>query len=107
MESQSPRDIASGRHAGRGGVEYNGARREVDSTAERADRMRIFNMVVERDPDTGIYVGHVPGWPGAHSQGTTLEELQVNLQEVVLMLLEDGEPKLESEFIGVQTLRVA
>lgn len=69
--------------------------------------MRVFNMVVERDPDTGLYVGYVPGWPGAHSQGATLDELQTNLREVVLMLLEDGDPKLESEFIGVQTLRVA
>ena len=69
--------------------------------------MRIFNMVVELDPQTGLYVGHVPGWPGAHSQGGTLDELQANLREVVEMLLEDGDPKLESEFIGVQTLRVA
>jgi predicted RNase H-like HicB family nuclease len=69
--------------------------------------MRVFNMVVERDPDTGLYVGYVPGWPGAHSQGATLDELQGNLQEVIQMLLEDGDPKLESEFIGVQTLRVA
>jgi predicted RNase H-like HicB family nuclease len=69
--------------------------------------MRTFNMVVERDPDTSLYVGHVPGWPGAHSQGATLEELRQNLEEVVLMLLEDGEPQLESEFVGVQTLRVA
>ena len=69
--------------------------------------MRTFNMVVERDPDTGLYVGYVPGWPGAHSQGVTLDELQVNLREVVQMLLEDGDPQLESEFIGVQTLRVA
>ena len=69
--------------------------------------MRTFNMVVERDPQTGIYVGYVPGWPGAHSQGATIDELQANLREVVLMLLEDGDPKLESEFVGVQTLRVA
>ena len=69
--------------------------------------MRVFNMVVERDPDTGLYVGYVPGWPGAHSQGSSLDELHDNLREVVLMLLEDGDPKLESEFIGVQTLRVA
>ena len=33
--------------------------------------MRSFNFVVERDPDTGLFVGHVPGWPGAHSQGET------------------------------------
>jgi predicted RNase H-like HicB family nuclease len=69
--------------------------------------VRVFNMVVERDPDTGLYVGYVPGWPGAHSQGASLDELQANLREVVLMLLEDGDPKLQSEFVGVQTLRVA
>jgi predicted RNase H-like HicB family nuclease len=69
--------------------------------------VRTFNVVVERDPDTGLYVGYVPGWPGAHSQGEGLDELRQNLQEVVEMLLEDGEPKLESEFIGVQTIRVA
>ena len=69
--------------------------------------MRTFNVVVERDPDTGLYVGYVPGWPGAHSQGESLDELRRNLQEVVEMLLEDGEPKLESEFVGIQTIRVA
>ena len=69
--------------------------------------MRSYSVVVERDPDTGLFVGHVPGWPGAHSQGDTLDELQRNLQEVVAMLLEDGDPKLESEFVGVHTIRVA
>ena len=69
--------------------------------------MRTFNIVVERDPETGLYVGSVPGWPGAHSQGETLEELRANLQEAIEMLLEDGEPKLESEFVGVQTIQVA
>lgn len=66
--------------------------------------MRTFNVVVERDPDTRLYVGYVPGWPGGHSQGSTLDELKRNFQEVVAMLLEDGDPKLESEFIGLQTI---
>jgi len=69
--------------------------------------VKTFSVVVERDPDTGLYVGHVPGWPGAHSQGASLDELLNNLREVVEMLLEDGDPKLESEFVGVQTIRVA
>jgi predicted RNase H-like HicB family nuclease len=69
--------------------------------------MSVYTFVVERDPDTGLYVGHVPGWPGAHSQGETLDELNRNLQEVIEMLLEDGEPVLESEFVGTQTVRVA
>ena len=47
--------------------------------------MRSFNFVVERDPATGLFVGHVPGWPGAHSQGESLDEL---------------------EFVGVQTIEV-
>jgi predicted RNase H-like HicB family nuclease len=69
--------------------------------------MRNFTAVVEKDPSTGLFVGHVPGWPGAHSQGATLDELQVNLREVVEMLLEDGEPQFESEFVGTANVRVA
>jgi predicted RNase H-like HicB family nuclease len=69
--------------------------------------MRTFTMIVERDPDTGLLVGSVPGWPGAHSQAATLDELQDNLREVIEMLLEDGDPRLESEFVGLQTIRVA
>lgn len=69
--------------------------------------MRTFEFVVERDPDTGAFVGYVPGWPGAHTQGADVDEVQRNLREVIEMLLEDGEPKLESEFVGVRRIRVA
>lgn len=69
--------------------------------------MRTFAVVIERDPDTGLFVGHVPGWAGAHSQGASIEELHINLQEVIKMSLKDGEPTFESEFVAVQTIRVA
>ena len=69
--------------------------------------MPAYTAVVERDPETGLYVGYVPGWPGAHSQGETLDELQANLREVIAMLLEDGAPRLEAEFVGTQTILVA
>lgn len=68
--------------------------------------MKNFTAIVEKCPDTGLYVGYVPGFPGAHSQAETLDELQRNLQEVIEMLLEDGEPRLESEYIGTQTVMV-
>ncbi|MCX5770824.1 MAG: type II toxin-antitoxin system HicB family antitoxin [Candidatus Hydrogenedentes bacterium] len=58
--------------------------------------MRTFTAVVERCPDTGLYVGYIPGFAGAHSQGESLDELRKNLEEVVTMLLEDGEPQLET-----------
>jgi predicted RNase H-like HicB family nuclease len=69
--------------------------------------MKSFTAVVERDADTGLYVAWVPGFAGAHSQGETLDELRSNLQEVIAMLLEDGDPRLESDFIGLQTVQVA
>lgn len=68
--------------------------------------MRTFTAVVERDPETGLFVGYVPGWAGAHSQGVTLDELRENLREVISMLLEDGDPTLEAEFVGTQSIAV-
>ena len=69
--------------------------------------MKTYTAVVERNADTGLYVGWVPGVPGAHSQGETLDELQGNLREVIELLREDGEVVTESEFVGVQQIRVA
>ncbi len=68
--------------------------------------MHAYTAIVERCADTGLYVGYVPGLAGAHSQGETLDELNANLTEVVSLILEDGEPALEGEFIGTQTVRV-
>lgn len=51
--------------------------------------MKTYTAAVERCPDTGLYVGYVPGFPGAHSQGESLEDLRCNLAEVIRMLLED------------------
>ena len=62
--------------------------------------MRTFSAVVERCPSTGLLVGYVPGFPGAHSQVETIEELQFNIHEVIEMFLKDGETKLESDSLG-------
>jgi predicted RNase H-like HicB family nuclease len=69
--------------------------------------MSTYSAVIEKCFETNLYVGYVPGFPGAHSQGETLEELRANLLEVIAMLLEDGEPKFESEFVGTQNLVLA
>jgi predicted RNase H-like HicB family nuclease len=69
--------------------------------------MKRFMAVVERCPDTGLYVGYVPGFAGAHTQAETLDELHRNLHEVIEMLLEDGEPALESEFVGTQIVVIS
>ena len=48
--------------------------------------MHTYTAVVERCPDTGLYVGFIPGFAGAHSQGETMDELHENLKEVIEML---------------------
>ncbi len=68
--------------------------------------MRVFSAVIERCPQTGLFVGFVPGFAGAHSQGETIDELRKNLHEVISMLLEAGEPLLEAEFVGIQNVAV-
>lgn len=68
--------------------------------------MKIFTAIVERDLDTKLYVGYVPGFPGAHSQGETLDELQENLREAIEMLLEDENLVFETEFVGTQPIVV-
>lgn len=69
--------------------------------------MKTFTAVVERCPDTNLYIGFVPGFAGAHTQAATLDELNLNLKEVIEMLLKDGPPLMESEFVGTQTVMVA
>ena len=66
--------------------------------------MKTYTAVVEKCSDTGLYVGYVPGFPGAHTQAKTLDELNKNLKEVIEMLLIDGEPDLDTEFVGTQNV---
>ena len=69
--------------------------------------MKNFTAIVERDTETNLYVGYVPGFPGAHSQAKTLDKLQENLREVIEMLLEDENLVFETEFVGTQQIMVA
>lgn len=71
--------------------------------------MRTFSAYVEYDPETKLYVGIVPGIPGAHTQAPTLDELQRNLKEVLELCLEEFKGEIESlpRFAGLQQIEVA
>ena len=67
-----------------------------------------YTAIVEKCRETGFYVAYVPGFPGAHTQAESLDELQKNLQEVLEMLTsDDEEPDLEAEYIGTHTVTLA
>lgn len=72
---------------------------------------QIFTAYVEFDPDTRMYVGSIPGLPGAHTQAATLDELQHNLREVLELIIEErkarGEPLDIEPFVGIQQIAVS
>lgn len=70
---------------------------------------RSFMAYLEWDPETKLYVGLVPGIPGAHTQGATLDELRENLKEVLELCLEEHQvpPQELPKFVGIQEIEVA
>jgi len=71
--------------------------------------MKTFTAYVEFDPETNLYVGTIPGIPGAHSQGATLDELHENLKEVLSLCLEENKDidKNIPYFVGLQLIEVS
>ena len=68
--------------------------------------MKNYTAIIEKCRETGLYVGYVPGFPGAHTQAASLDELNANLKEVIGMLLEEGDPHIEADFIGTHNVAV-
>jgi predicted RNase H-like HicB family nuclease len=69
-----------------------------------------FTAQIEKDKETGLYIGVVPNLPGAHTQAESLDELQHNLKEVIALCLEElteDERNNLSDFVGFQQISVA
>jgi predicted RNase H-like HicB family nuclease len=71
--------------------------------------MKTYTAYVEWDPEVSVYVGIVPGVPGAHTQAATLDELKDNLKEVLELCLEEYKGDVDDlpRFVGVQQIEVA
>ena len=71
--------------------------------------MKTYTAYVEWDTETKLYVGIVPGIPGAHTQAASLDELQSNLKEVLQLCLMEYKGAAEDlpKFVGLQQIEVA
>jgi len=73
--------------------------------------VKTFTAYIEWDPETKLYVGIVPGVPGAHTQGASLDELHKNLKEVLELCLEETRGTSEMadfpQFFGLQQIEIA
>lgn len=65
-----------------------------------------FTAQIEKDLETGLYIGYIPSLPGAHTQAESLDELQKNLEEVASLCMEElteqDLKKINDEFVGTQ-----
>ena len=68
---------------------------------------RQFDVVIERDEE-GLYVASVPQLPGCHTDGTSLDELMLEIREAIELCLEvQDEPPGDLEFVGIQRVTIA
>ena len=83
---------------------------ERSAAAEHpATRTLTVTAYVEWDESVRLYVGSMPGIPGAYTQGATLDELRDNLRDVLETIVEEGEvePDELACFAGIQQLEIA
>ncbi len=68
-----------------------------------------FTAYIEFDPETQLYVGIIPGVPGAHTQAATLDELNHNLREVLELCMEENPDILRHapRFVGIQQVELS
>ncbi|BDC48099.1 HicB family protein [Bryobacterales bacterium F-183] len=69
---------------------------------------RQFDVVIERDEE-GVYVASVPQLPGCHTDGTSLDELMVEIREAIELCLEveGAQQPANLEFVGIQRITIA
>lgn len=70
--------------------------------------VKTFTAYVEFGKESNLYVGIIPGIPGAHTQGATLDELLANLREVLELYLEEFNGNFDDlpQFVGVQQFEI-
>lgn len=70
----------------------------------------LFTAHIEKDNESGYYIGIIPTVPGAHTQAKTLDELTIRLKEVLELCFEtmsDEEKKNIPQFVGTQQIAIA
>ena len=71
---------------------------------------QLFTAHIEKDIESGYYIGTIPAVPGAHTQAKSLDELAIRLKEVLELCIEsmtEEEKKDIPQFIGTQQISIA
>jgi len=57
-----------------------------------------LTILVQKDTESGWYVGQIEEFPAAISQGKTIEELKLNLIDALKLLLDNQKETLLKEY---------
>jgi len=74
------------------------------------DMMLNFTAYIEKDMESGMYVGTVPALPGAHTFAETIDDLRGKLVEVITLCLEEmGQDEITAlpVFTGITQVEIA
>jgi len=50
--------------------------------------IRNFDVIIEKDSDSGYFIAEVPALPGCYSQGETMADVLANVKEAIELHLE-------------------
>lgn len=57
-----------------------------------------LTILIQKDLESGWYVGQIEEFPAAISQGRTINELKINLKDALNLLLQTQKSKLSDDY---------
>ena len=64
-----------------------------------------LTILIQKDTESGLYVGQIEEFPAAISQGQTIEELKSNLIDALKLLLDVQKTQLQKEYSFTKILK--
>jgi predicted RNase H-like HicB family nuclease len=64
-----------------------------------------LTILIQKDTESGIYVGQIEEFPAAISQGKTIDELKTNLIEALKLLLEVQKEQLYKGYENIKIVK--
>ena len=64
-----------------------------------------LTILIQKDTESGLYVGQIEEFPAAISQGQTIEELKSNLIDALKLLLDVQKTQLQKEYNFTKILK--
>ena len=59
-----------------------------------------YSIIIEKDPESGWYIGQCAQLPEALSQGETLDELMANMKEAIELVVECRKEEMRNLYLN-------